>query len=167
MSRICQCCGETHEGLPLDIVFGKPGAYLALKTHQQRVRCKLTDDLCVIGKKRYFIRGCVPVPLRDTGGTFIWGLWAEVSLHVYTRYQELFDVDGTGELPCSGALSVEREPMLRGLDQLPVKIRFGKANQRPTFQIEPSNHWICRDQHNGITLHRLHQILHALFPQHF
>ena len=167
MAYVCERCGQAHDGLPLDLAFGKPGAYLALTARQQKAKCVLTEDICTIGKKRYFIRGCLAVPLKDTGGVFVWGLWAQVSAHVFQRYEKLLNVDAAGELPSFGALSVEREPLLRGMDQLPVMIRFGAAEKRPTFVLEPSNHWLCRDQHNGITLHRLHQMLHAFFPHHF
>lgn len=167
MAHVCQCCGRAHDSLPLDVGFAKPGAYLALKTRQQRARCQLTADVCTIGKKRFFIRGCLPIPLHDTGSVFVWGLWAEVTPHVFDRYQHFSQRDGTDELPCPGALSVEHEPVLRGMDRLPVLIKFGAAGQRPTFVLEPSNHWLCRDQQSGITLHRLHEILHALFPRHF
>lgn len=167
MAFVCQCCGQVHDDLPLDIALAKPGAYLALRTRRQKAGCELTTDVCVIAKKRFFIRGCLPVPVPEISGVFVWGLWAEVSRHVFERYQELFDTDGTKELPVPGALSVEHEPMLRGMDGLPVRVRFGEADKRPTFTLEPSNHWLCRDQQNGITLHRLHEMLHALFPQHF
>ena len=167
MPYVCQCCGQAHDGLPLDVAFAKPGAYFALKTRQQKAKCELTEDVCVLAQKRFFIRGCLPMPLLETGSVFVWGLWAEVTPHVFERYQQLSETDGTQQLPSRGALSVEREPLLRGMDQLPVMIRFGAANQRPTFLLQPSNHWLCRDQQNGITLHRLQEILHALFPRHF
>ena len=167
MPYVCQCCGQTHEGLPLDVAFAKPGAYFSWKTRRQKSKCELTSDVCVMDRRRFFIRGCLPMPLLDTGSVFVWGLWAEVSPHVFERYQQLSKADGTKEAPSPGALSVEREPRLRGMDGLPVMIRFGAADQRPTLLLQPSNHWLCRDQQNGITLHRLHEILHALFPRHF
>lgn len=167
MAHVCQCCGQAHDGLPMDVGFAKPGAYLALKTRRQKNACELTADTCVIGKKRFFIRGCLPIPLHDTSSIFVWGLWAEVQPHVFERYQERRDTDTSWELPSHGALSIERDPTLRGMDQLPILIHFGAADQRPTFMLEPNNHWLCRDQQNGITLHRLHEVLHALFPQHF
>ncbi len=120
-----------------------------------------------MARKRFFIRGCLPMPLPETGSVFVWGLWAEVSPQVFKRYQHFGQNDGTKERPSCGALSVEREPLLRGMDSLPVMIRFGATDQRPTFLLQPSNHWLCRDQQHGITLHRLQEILHALFPQHF
>ncbi len=167
MAYVCKHCGSTHDGLPLDLVFGKPGAYLALTPRRQKSNCVLTDDICTIGKKRFFIRGCLPVPLPEIQSVFVWKLWAEVSRSVFERYENVSKVGETEDLPGFGALSVEHEPLLRGMDTLPVMMRFGAAGQSPTFVLEPSNHWLCRDQQNGITLHRLHQMLHAFFPHHF
>ena len=167
MAYICQCCGETHEGLPLDIAFDKPGAYFLTPARQRKAKWKLSSDACVLGGKRFFIRGCLFVPLRDIREFFVWGVWAEVSAHVFERHQALFDKDGTQEPPYPGALSVERTPCFRGMDQLPITLRLGPADQRPRFSLQPSNHWLCRDQHNGITLHRVHEMLHGLFPEHF
>jgi hypothetical protein len=167
MAYVCECCGKAHDGLPLDIVFAKPGAYLALTPRQQKSNCVLTEEICTIGKKRFFIRGSLPVPLLEIGNVFVWGVWAEVSRPVFERYRKVSQTGATEELPSFGALSVEREPLLRGIDQLPVMIRFGADGKSPTLVVEPSNHWLCRDQQNGITLHRLHQMLHAFFPHHF
>jgi hypothetical protein len=167
MSKVCQCCGEIHDGLPRDIDFGKPGAYLALSPRQQKSRCHLTPDICTIGKKRFFIHGSLPVPVRDAGGVFAWGLWAEVSPHVFAHYQQVVDNADVQPLPSFGSLSVEHLPPFRGMDRLPVMMRFGARGQRPILTLEPSNHWLCRHQQNGITLHHLQEILHSLFPQHF
>lgn len=167
MDYVCKSCGETHEGLPRDIDFGKPGAYLALSSQQQKSRCKMTQDVCTIGKKRFFIHGRLPVPVRDAGGMFVWGLWAEVSAHVFVHYQQVVANAEVEPLPSFGSLSVEHVPPFRGMDRLPVMMRFAAHEKRPLFTLEPSNHWLCRHQQNGITLHQLKEILHGLFPQHF
>ena len=167
MAYVCQYCGETHDGLPLDIAFGKPGAYFRSSARQRKSKWKLGPDGCVFDDKRFFIRGCLFVPVKDVSEFFVWGFWAEVTPHVFARHQALFDTDGTKEPTHAGALSVENEDRYRGMDQLPIVIRFGTAMQRPRFTLQPSNHWLGRDQENGITLHRVQQMLHALFPDHF
>jgi hypothetical protein len=167
MDYVCKSCGETHEGLPRDIDFGKPGAYLALSPQQQKARCRLTPDICTIGKKRFFIHGKLPVPVQDAGGAFVWGVWAEVSPHVFVHYQQVVANAEVEPLPSFGSLSVEHIPPFRGMDRLPVMMRFVANEARPTFTLEPSNHWLCRQQQNGITLHYLKEMLHGLFPQHF
>lgn len=167
MDNVCKLCGETHEGLPRDIDFGKPGAYLALSPKQQSSRAKLLPDICTIGKKRFFIHGRLAVPVRDAVGHFVWGVWAEVTSHVFVHYKQVVENAEVAPLPSFGSLSVEHVPPFRGMDRLPVMIKFTTSERRPTFILEPSNHWLYRQQHEGITLHSLKEMLHGLFPQHF
>lgn len=166
MAHVCQCCGRSHEDLPLDLGFVKPGAYLALKTKRQQAQGKLTADTCILKGPRYFLRGRLPIPLLDHHRLFIWSVWVEVGPHIFERHLLLKQTQGTYEMPAPGALSVEREDPFRGMDRLPVLLRF-TAGQSPLITLEPSNHWLCRDQQNGITLHQLHERLHAIFPGRF
>ena len=167
MDYVCQCCGETHEDLPLDIAFDKPGAYFTLAPRERKMKCKVTPDWCIIGGKRFFIRGCIFIPVQDIAEHFVWGLWAEVSAHAFERYQAVYESDGTREIPHRGMLSVEREPRYAGMDGLLVNVQFSTAEERPCFHLMPSNHVLCRDQQNGITLHRVKEILHRIFPNQF
>ncbi len=167
VAYVCKYCGETHEDLPLDIAFDKPGAYLALPGRQRKSACKVTADWCIIKRERFFIRGCIFIPVRDVTDHFVWGMWAEVPAHVFERYQALYETDGTKERPYRGMLSVEREPRYAGMDGLLVNVQFSTADERPCFTLLPSNHWLHRDQQNGITLHRVQEILKRLFPEQF
>src|SRR5688500_8233477 len=83
VAYVCQYCGETHEDLPLDIAFDKPGAYLALPARERKSACKLSADWCIINRERFFIRGCLFVPVPDIADHFVWGVWAEVPGHVF------------------------------------------------------------------------------------
>jgi hypothetical protein len=53
------------------------------------------------------------------------------------------------------------------MDGLLVNVQFSTAEERPRFTLLPSNHWLHREQQNGITLHRVQEILHGLFPEQF
>ena len=167
VAYVCQYCGETHEDLPLDIAFDKPGAYLALPARQRKSACRISADWCIINRERFFIRGCVFIPVPEISDHFVWGVWAEVPAHVFERYLALYEQDGTQERPYRGMLSVEREPRYAGMDGLLVNVQFSTAEERPSFTLLPSNHWLHRDQQNGINLHRVQEILRRLFPEQF
>jgi len=168
MAYICQQCGETHEGLPLDIGFEKPGAYFTMTGRQRKSRrWHLAAEACMYADERFFIRGCLMIPVRETSEFFVWGLWAEVSQHTFERHLALFDVDGTGEPLHAGRLSVENDARYTGMNNLLVTVRFNSAARRPTFELTPSNHWLCRHQQNGITLHQIQEVLHRFFPEQF
>ncbi len=168
MAYICQQCGETHEGLPLDIGFEKPGAYFAMPARQRKSRrWHLSAEACMYADERFFIRGCLMIPVRDTSEFFVWGLWAEVSQHTFERHLALFEADGTSEPLHAGTLSVEQDARYTGMHNLLVTVRFNTAARRPTFELMPSNHWLCRHQQNGITLHQIQETLHRFFPDQF
>jgi hypothetical protein len=167
MAYVCQQCGKTHEGLPLDIGFEKPGAYFHKVARPRRRRWHFTPEACMYADERFFIRGCLIIKVLDAKDIFAWGLWAEVSQHTFERHIALFNADGRDEPLHTGALSVEREERYAGMDKLLVTVRFNAAARRPTFELMPSNHWLHRFQHNGITMHQVQEVLHRFFPQQF
>ena len=162
----CEVCGQSHEGLPLDMGFLKPGAYFNMPLRVRR-RWHITSEACVFDDARFFILGYMMFPIHYSFRYFTWGLWAEVSAYTFERYVALFESDGSLEPVHHGAISVEREARFRGMDNLLTTIRFGDKTHRPVFELKPSNHRLCRDQYNGISMHRLQQILHTVLPDNF
>ena len=160
-SFVCRTCGKQHRGLPFDIAFGKPGAYFSVPARQRGSRCGLSPDTCIIDMRRFFIRGCLYVPVLGTRRQFGWGFWAEVSCRTFSRYLQLYDQDGRAERPYPGRLSVEdgAHECYKALDGLRVSIQFGRADQRPRFTLRPSRHMLYREQRDGITLKRHHEII--------
>jgi hypothetical protein len=130
MAFKCQTCGQEHEGLPMDIGFARPGDYLAVPREQRERRCRFTDDTGIIDGRRFYIRGCVYVPVHDAAEQFAWGLWARVGRVDYQRYLALYNADGSGEPPFEGRLSVEDKPGYEGLDGHEVLIRLRSASER-------------------------------------
>jgi hypothetical protein len=161
MNFVCRTCGKKHRGLPFDIGFAKPGAYFSIPTRQLDSRCGLSTDTCVIDMSRFFIRGCLYVPIRGIRRRFGWGFWAEVSCRTFSRYMELYEQDARGERPYPGRFSVEDDAHegYTALDSLRVSIKFGAPDKRPTFTLRPSRHLLYREQRDGITLERHHEIL--------
>ena len=164
MNFVCSICGKKHHGLPFDIAFAKPGAYFSVPPRQRDSLCGLSTDTCVIDGRRFFIRGCLYVPVRATRRSFGWGFWAEVSGRTFKRYLELYDADASSERPYPGTLSVEdgAHENYERLDGLRVSIQFGRADKRPTFTLRPSRHLLYREQRDGITQRRHHEIIEPL-----
>jgi hypothetical protein len=163
MAFICQTCGKEHQGLPLDVGFDKPLDYIMVPEIERGSRCELTPDHCIIDCERFFLRGCLSVPVHDLSGHFVWGMWAEVSGDVFRRYLELHGADGSREPPVPAKMSGEPRGY-RGLDGHPLLIQFGPADKRPQFILQESDHLMYREQQSGITQHRVHEILDEMFP---
>jgi hypothetical protein len=162
----CGACGQEHDGLPMDVGFNRPADYFAVPKAQRERRCDCTSDWCVIDGRRYYIRGCLSVPVVDADDDFVWGLWARVSARSFRRYRELYDADGSGEPPFRGYLSGEHSGY-KGLDGHAVAVQLGGKKDRPAFTLRRSKHLLYVEQQRGITLHRVHEILRTMFPNQF
>ena len=166
MTFVCKTCGRSHEGGPRDIGFIRPAEYFTVPEAEHKSRCKITDDWCIIDNERFFIRCIALVPLLDADDCFAWGLWAEIAQNDFQAYMDLYHADGSMVPAFPGRLSGEHRGY-EGLDGHAVSIQLGSAPHRPEMKLEPSDHLLYREQRDGITLHRVAEILHAVFPNEY
>jgi hypothetical protein len=156
----CQRCGEEHEGLPLDWAFVAPAYWDGPQSDDDL----LTDDLCVWtddrGEQAHFIRGVLPIPVRDTGEVFGYGVWSSLSERSFARVRELWDDERrVDEPPYFGWLSngIPGYPDTRGLQ---VAVITRALDLRPSFVLLPSDdgHPLVDEQWQGITSDRVREI---------
>jgi hypothetical protein len=166
MSYVCECCGQRHDGLPLDIGFEFPIDYLDVPKRERKRRCELTSDWCIIDRKRYYLRGVLSIRVLEVNDEFTWGLWAQVPPKDLRRYRDSYGHDRRGQTPSAGILSGAPRPYADA-EGHPLRIAFGSAGQRPTFTLKRSKHLFYREQRAGITLHRVHELLHAMYPDEY
>ena len=146
----CSRCGEVHEGLPLDWAYDRPYAWEGPRSaddHLGEDLCTWTDDA---GEPGFFIRGLLPIPVRDTGEVLNYGVWSSLSRRSYDRIVELWDEDErVSEPPYFGYLSnaLPGYPPTLGL-QLAVVTRA--VELRPTFVLQPGDHPLIDEQWQGI-----------------
>jgi hypothetical protein len=155
----CSRCGAPHEGLPLDWAFDAP-AYWSPE-YESSERGTLSEDLCVIQSAEgtdYFIRGVLEIPVHDANESFVYGVWTTLSEGSFKRAVELWDD------PCR----VEEPPyfgwMANSLVGYPETLNL-KANVqtreldlRPFVELEPIDHPLAQEQHQGITMARVREI---------
>lgn len=116
------------------------------------------SDLCQFGK-RYFIRCVLEVPFTETLGHFGWGVWAEVDLPVFHRYLELYDKDGSSEVPHSGMLANALLAYQNALGAA-VTIQFRDPLKRPALYLAQNDQsHLANEQREGINNARYHEIL--------
>src|SRR5437868_10901863 len=78
----CSICGREHDIANMQIGYAKPDLYLAVPKDERERRCwgNETDYFQIeqSGEYRHFIRGWLPIPVRDREAPFAYGLWIEV-----------------------------------------------------------------------------------------
>jgi hypothetical protein len=142
----------------MDIGFQLPDVVWSLGEEERKLRAKYDSDVCVLDGKRYFLRGVLYLPVRGTRDKFGWGLWAEVSKAVYDRYVETGSSDAGVEQDARGVLANALVDYDCPVD-CGVTIKGGSATERPVFVADRAEHRLYREQHEGITPGRLHDLL--------
>ncbi|MBI1848960.1 MAG: DUF2199 domain-containing protein [Planctomycetes bacterium] len=154
----CVTCGKTHEGLP-DIGYAAPLYYFDIPEEERAVRTSLTSDFCVVDQQHYFVRGCLEIPIIGTERVFAWGAWVSLSEKNFHRYEEQFDV----ELPDDdGRFMGWFSNRIRGFpDTLVLKARLHLRpnKQRPSIELEPTEHPLAVYQRDGIALEELMKLI--------
>ena len=74
----CGICDEEHEGEPFSFGADYPDPYLQIPQNERDNRAELGDSQCIIDGEKFFVRGCLEIPIIGRDAKFIWGLWVVV-----------------------------------------------------------------------------------------
>lgn len=158
----CEVCGQQHDLSEMAVAVQKPFHYFQIPAAERATRIKISEDLCAIDNESFLIRGVMEIPLKDTTGTFEWGLWALVAAPDFSRYLELWDVEiDPNEPPMQGLLS--GNPLgypEANLTKLTIHLRSGGL--RPLFKVVDSNQPLAIDQREGISFAKIHPLIEKL-----
>ena len=157
MTYKCSVCGATHDDLP-DVAHDKPYYWYTVPAEQRSLRASLTEDTCVIDDEDYFIRGVIYIPVHDYHRDFAFGSWVSQKKENFYEYLRHPDSNQIG--PFFGWLSSEISFYQESTLNLKTMAHFIGGDKRPTIELEPSDHPLSVDQHEGISLSRAYEIVH-------
>jgi len=125
-------------------------------------RAELSSDQCIIDNQHYFVRGCIEIPVLDGVGPFIWGVWVSLSEKSFERMSELWESpDREGEPPHFGWLSTFLPGYPETLN-LKTNVHTRLVGQRPSIELEPTDHPLAVEQREGITMARVQEIVESV-----
>jgi len=162
----CKCCGKQRSGLPLDFFSVAPNPWMSVPEDQRSSSGnKLDENLCMIGNKDFFVRGCVEIPIVGQDERFVWGVWVSLSESNFKRVLDLWSSNVEHEPPMFGWLcnNVTPYPPTAGLK---TNLHLRNDNQRPKIVLEPTEHPLAMDQRNGISLAKVEELVSVLLPHH-
>ena len=138
-----------------------PWRQLVEDESQFDARVALTDDLCVVDKEHFFIRGNIEIPVTDRGGeptdTFVWSVWCSLSRKSFDRVLERWEDPDRDQSPANfGWLSSEL-PYAETTMNLKTLVHQRKPGEVPTIELEPTNHPLAVEQREGISLARVEE----------
>jgi len=158
MQYSCAVCGERHEGLP-GLGASAPLYYYTVPEGERGQRCHLDSDTCVVDEACFFIRGCLEIPVLGEREPFIWGVWVSLSPNNFETFLKLYATEHRSrEGPFFGWLSAS----LKGYpdtENLKTLVHLRNHGQRPSIELEPTDHPLALEQRSGITVERVGEIL--------
>jgi hypothetical protein len=143
MSYRCSICEEVHEGLP-DIGVDKPDQWWDVPEEERERRVELSDDACVIDGEYFFIRGVIHIPVHGQPYDFGFGVWVSQKKENFITYMDNFDSPEIG--PFFGWLCTNLPCYEQGTLSLKTTAHFRGGEERPTIEVEPTDHPLAIDQ---------------------
>ena len=161
---VCSRCGEAHPGTPT-FGFAFPIDYLDVPEAERKERVFLTEDTCVIDDERFFVRGCLEIPVHGGCDPFIWGVWVAVSEQAFFEFQDLLGADTRAHHgPFEGQLSSPPRPYPDSTN-LKAIVRLRDHAIRPLVEVEACGHPLALEQRNGISRERVAEIVELMRPR--
>ena len=155
MNYVCSICGETHSDLPH---IGTKAPYYWTDALVGDPDSLLTEDLCIIEGRDYFVRGVIEVPVHDHEPGFGWGVWVSHKRENFEAYRSNFDARKIGPFFgwLSTAIAYYAEPTLN----LKSMAHYRGDRLRPAIVLDESDHPLCRHQREGISLEEAWRMVH-------
>jgi hypothetical protein len=149
---VCRACGQHHTGLPLAWGADAPEVLRQVPRPEWRSRVKLTSDVCRLDRRRYFVRACLMVPIRERGDAFGHLVWVELARDTYRDVRSVWrELRGKPFPPYAGQLA-SALPYAQPTLGTRVTLHWTGSGRRPDAVVDPSQHEVGRDQREGISV---------------
>jgi hypothetical protein len=167
----CGSCEEWHIGPCLDFTYDSP--YYWLEEHEkaneearlrpgwneERPKTFLDEDFCAIEDHDFFVRGIIHLPIIGTAETLRWGVWGSLSRDNFQTVLKMNDDPKRVELPAMFSWLSTQIPEYPDTLSLKMYAHIEEVDWRPSFELEPFDHPLSQEYHNGITAQRVKQIM--------
>jgi hypothetical protein len=161
----CEACGQTHTGL-FDLARDKPDSFPAGLAVESNAALRLdgdflSSDFCISEGEHFAVRTVLELPIIGSDTAFAFGVWSSLSRDNFERYVESFNAEDGSKLGRMFSWLLNDLKPYQDTYAMKCMITPRNAGQRPTVEVENSNHSLSEDQRNGITLDRLLDIYAA------
>lgn len=141
----CKSCSEVHRGVP---GFGAdaPLSYYVVPETARAARCKLDPDACVVDGDKFFVRGCLEIPVRGEDDPLIWGVWVALKEPDFRMWEAAYhDADRERLAPMSGLMDAWLKPYPDDTLDLEVRLVIRAPGMRPLV-VADAGHPIAVEQ---------------------
>ena len=160
MPFTCPVCGKKHNELPH---IGSAAPYHWADALADDPDSLLTEDLCVIEGRDYFVRGIIEIPVHDYKFEFGWGVWVSHKRENFEAYRRNFDTAGIG--PFFGWLCTKIDYFSTSTLELKTMAHYRGEGLRPQIVVGKCRHPLYRQQRDGLSLAEAWKIVHHYMPE--
>lgn len=165
MGFLCSSCGEYHKNIPFAYGANAPFQYSQIPENELEKRCELTEDICIIDSKEFYIKGNLFISVENNEN-FSWNVWVKISEKDFKRMEEIWgDENRILDEPYPGNLATQLDVYSDTLD-LQVKVYTQKVGCRPKIEVNETSHPLFFEQENGITLERVTSFAKQILYNH-
>ena len=155
----CHGCGKKHEEPPLSYGVPLPDALLDIPQSQWKRRLKVVDDeVCILDKKHFYIRGNIEIPLKGRREVFGYTVWASLSKTNFERAIVRWGDRGRTKEPPYFSWVSNNLPGYPPTLNLAARIHTREPGVRPFIELEPTDHPLAVEQKMGIDMRRVREI---------
>ncbi len=127
---------------------------------------KLTSDLCVwtddAGDVAYFVCGLLTLPIVDSEGEFVFGVWSSLSQASFQRVVDLWDDPARVEEPTYFGWLSNGLPGYPPTLNLPANVVTDRLDYRPQIVLHAGEHPLIHEQRDGITSARVQELVELM-----
>lgn len=164
-SFVCTKCGKQHQGPPYSYEIEAPDLWAGLTKQRRERRSELSSDLCTIDDEHFFIKGNLWITVVDGEKEFNWTVWVSLTKENLDRSVELWDFAGREKEPGYSGLLSNELALYPGSLNLQAIVHTLGVGERPSIQLEPSDHPLGLEQSQGITMKRVQEIAEQVIHQ--
>ena len=156
--RVCNCdLGE----LPMCFGSSSPASSI-VPPDEYNSRVEENADQCIIDDQHYFVRGHIELPIKGSKDVFVWSVWVSLSPESFEDMSEHWDQKGREYRdPYFGWLSTSL-PCYPDTLHMKTSVQSMAVGEVPLITLEPSEHPLSIEQALGVSLDRVHEIVHQV-----
>jgi hypothetical protein len=157
----CTICGSEHDEIPTCFGIEAPWRDLVPEAEFAR-RVQLTADQCVIDDATFFVRGHIEIPIHDFPEPLAFAVWSSLSEKSFRHVCERWTSRRRAADPPYFGWLCSPIACYPSTIHLKLSVQSRAPGLVPAFTVEPTDHPLAIDQHQGITVARWHEIAHSL-----
>jgi hypothetical protein len=109
------------------------------------------------------VRVCLELPIHGHAEPFVWGVWVSLSAENFARYRETWDAPDTADRYFGWFCN--RLPGYPDTLNLKTLVHPRGEGLRPWIELEPGEHPLAIDQHEGLSMSRAQALAELVLHQ--